>query len=52
MELPKAMFITASAASFSTAQAAFTLPALWRAWNSSQAAFCPSGPSPWNRYTG
>ena len=34
MPLPKAMFITASAAPFSTAQAAFTLPALWRAWNS------------------
>ena len=52
IRLPKDIFITASAALSSMAQAAFTLPCWARAWNASQAALVCSGSSPPNTYTG
>ena len=53
MELPKDIFITASAAPFSTAQAAFTLPCRCRSWKASQVSFrCSALEEPPKAYTG
>ena len=47
MVLPKDIFMTASATPFSTAQAAFTLPAWHREWKASQAAVCCPASAEW-----